>query len=63
MDHVKAILRLKNNSLEAKEDTLRPALNIGWLFLPVSPTPLALVFNPVVAGADLKDANEGVRLK
>jgi hypothetical protein len=58
-----AILRLKNKSLEAKEDTLRPALYIGLVFLPVLPTPLALLFDPVVAGADLNDANEGVRLK
>lgn len=57
------ILRLKNKSLEAKEETLRPALYIGFVFLPVSLTPLALVFDPVVAGADLNDANEGVRLK
>jgi hypothetical protein len=58
-----ALLRLKNNSLEARKDTLRPALYMGLVFLPVSPTPLALLFDPVVAGADLKDANEGVRLK
>jgi len=58
-----AVLRLKNNSLEAKEDTLRPALYMGLVFLPVSLTPLVLVFDPVVAGADLNDANEGVRMK
>jgi hypothetical protein len=58
-----AVLRLKNNSLEAREDTLRPALYKGLVFLPVSSTPLALVFDPVVAGADLNDANEGVRMK
>jgi hypothetical protein len=58
-----AVLRLKNKSLEAKEDTLRPALYMGFLFLPVSPTPLVLLLEPVVAGADLNDANEGVRLK
>jgi len=58
-----AVLRLKNSSLEAKEDTLRPALCKGLVFLPVSFAPLALVFDPVVAGADLNDANEGVRMK
>jgi len=58
-----AVLRLKNNSLEAKEDTLRPALYMGLMFLPLSLAPLALVFDPVVAGADLNDANEGVRMK
>jgi len=57
------LLRLKNNSLEARKDTLRPALYMGLVFLPVSPTPLVLLFDPVVAGADLNDANEGVRLK
>ena len=58
-----ALIRLKNNSLEAKEDTLRPALYMGLVFLPVSPTPLALLLDPFVAGADLNDANEGVRWK
>lgn len=56
-------LRLKKDSFATKEETLLLALNMGFLFLLGSPASLTSVFTPVVAGADLKDANEGVRLK
>jgi hypothetical protein len=58
-----AASRLKKDSFAANKDTLRLALNIGPFFSLVSSTPLDVVFVPVRAGADLKDASEGVRIK